>query len=177
MSHPRINAIAAVGRNREIGKGGALIWKFDTDYQWMRSIIDGHPLIMGRRTYESIGRELEYSQSVVITSRNAYRSPYPNASRTHLAHSLEDAIDTAAMLAPAGEVFIFGGAQVYEEALPRTDQLYIAEIDATDKEADSRFPPYCEFTEVVEEIPATERGVSLVMRTLTRAEGVGSAIT
>lgn len=163
MEKPRISAIAAVGKNRELGKQNSLIWKFDADFVRLKKLINGHPLIMGRATYESIGMELPHSPCVVITRDTNYQSPYKNTKHTHIVHNLDEAIDKAVAIEhehdhEEKEVFIFGGSQVYSAALAQTDRLYLTEIDATDPEADVFFPHYDEFKKHVEDVVEHEEG-------------------
>jgi dihydrofolate reductase len=173
MKEPRISAIVALGQNREIGKQDRLLWRLDGDFARMKELIKGHPLIMGRRTYESIGRELP-SPSVVITSDQNYTSPYTNAKHTFVTTSLEEALTKAKEIEGASdndekEVFIFGGSRVYSDALPQTERLYITEIEATDSEADSFFPEYKDdFTKVLEETASEENGINYRLLTLGR---------
>lgn len=173
MNEPRISAIVAVGKNREIGKRDHLLWRLDGDFARMKKLIEGHPLIMGRRTYESIGRELT-SPSVVITSDQNYTSPYANAKHTFVTTSLEEALTKAKEVENTSnnaepEIFIFGGSRVYTDALPYTERLYVTEIEATDEDADSFFPEYKDdFPKVLEETANEEDGINYRLLTLSR---------
>ena len=173
MKEPRISAIVSVGKNREIGKQDHLLWRLDGDFARMKELIKGHPLIMGRRTYESIGCELP-SPSVVITSDPDYTSPYAKANHTFVVTSMEAALAKAQEIENTSindekEIFIFGGSRVYTDALPYTGRLYVTEIEATDPEADSFFPEYKhEFPQVLEEIVQEENGISYKLLTLDR---------
>lgn len=173
MKEPRISAIVAIGQNREIGKQDRLLWRLDGDFTRMKELIKGHPLIMGRRTYESIGRELP-SPSVVITSDPDYTSPYAKASHTFVVTSMETALAKAKEIENTSnnaepEIFIFGGSRVYTDALPYTQRLYVTEIEATDEDADSFFPAYKnEFNKIVEETANQENGISYRLLTLSR---------
>lgn len=144
----RVSMIAAIGRNRELGKGNELLWRIPDDLKRVRTLTAGHPLVMGRKTFDSIisavGKPLPGRTSVVVTRDLAWQ--YDGAIVTH---SIEEGIE-AAKKAPGGEeVFIFGGAQIYTEALPMADKLYLTLID-DEKEADSFFPSYeSEFAKVV----------------------------
>lgn len=138
---PKINAIAAIGENRELGKNSDLIWKLAEDFKRMKELVSGKPLIMGRNTYESIGRELPYSPSIVITSNTDYKSPFINSTQTHIVHSLNEAVQKAGELND-DEAFIFGGARVYEDAMPLIDTLYLTRVLARDDAADTHFPEF-----------------------------------
>lgn len=144
MQTPRISSIAAIGRNRELGKQNGLIWRITADLARVKALTTGHPIIMGRKTYESIGRPLPNRTNIVITR---------NPTTIHgciVALSLEQAL-TLARDVEDEEIFIFGGASIYAEALPYTDRLYLTMIDAEDAAADAFFPEYTDFTTVVSE--------------------------
>ena len=141
---PRVSIIAAIGKNRELGKQSDLIWRIGPDLKRVKELTMGHPIIMGRKTYESIGRPLPGRTNIIIT-----RHPTTIAGcavALSLPHALELASDT-----DPDEIFIFGGAGVYAEALPVTDRLYLTLIDAEDPDADVFFPEYPAFTHVVAE--------------------------
>src|SRR6185503_7742279 len=107
-----ISAIAAIGRNRELGKGNQLIWQIPDDLKRFKSLTTGHPIIMGRKTFDSIGRVLPNRTNIVIT-----RDTHWNHEGVVVAHSVEDAIEKGKAL-DQSEIFIIGGAQIYEAALP-----------------------------------------------------------
>ncbi len=135
----RVSIVVAIGKNREIGKGNTLLWHIPEDLKRFKALTLGHPCIMGRKTFESIvamiKKPLPGRTNVVITRDTSWK--YDGVVS---AHSVEDAIKKAKALDPE-EVFIIGGAQIYESALPYTDRLYLTIIDDT-KEADTYFPPY-----------------------------------
>ncbi len=142
---PIVSAIAAIGRRRELGLENKLLWHIPDDLKRFKELTAGHPVIMGRKTFESIigylGKPLPDRTSVVVTRDMSWS--YPDAV---VASSVEDAILKAG---DVGEVFIIGGAQIYEAALPHTNKLYLTIID-DQKEADSFFPAYeTEFTKEV----------------------------
>lgn len=172
LNQPRISAIAAIGKNRELGKNNSLIWKFEEDFKHLKKIIKGHTLIMGRKTYESIGCELP-SPSVVVTRDLEYKSPYKKCDHTFVVNSLNSALAKASDIETQNdlekkEVFIFGGSQIYQEALPQTNRLYLTLIDKTDPEADSFFPDYSEFTREIENREVIEKDTRLNFLTLER---------
>ncbi len=142
MNTPRISIIAAVGRNRELGKNNELIWRIPADLKRVKGLTTGHPIIMGRKTYDSIGHPLPNRTNIVITN-----------SHTHIDgclvfDSLRKGIEAAKDI-DSEEVFIFGGARIYNEALPFTDRLYLTVIDAEGEDADAFFPDYATFTKEV----------------------------
>jgi len=145
-----VAAVVAIGRNRELGKDNKLLWKIPADVQRFRDLTRGHPLIMGRKTFESIlgyrGSPLPDRTNIVITRDKAYK--HEGVITTH---SLEEALEAARKAPGAEEIHIGGGAELYKEALPIIDKLYLTLIDAED-EADTFFPPYeKEFTKVLHE--------------------------
>lgn len=119
--------IAAVGRNREIGKKGGLIWRLSGDMKYFKDTTLGHTVVMGRKTYESIpgGKGLPGRKNVVLSRKNG---------------DVKQIIDE--LLKSPEEVFVIGGGSVYEMLLPFSDRLYLTEIDAEDKEADTFFPEF-----------------------------------
>ena len=136
-----ISLIAAIGKNNELGKGNNLLWKMPADMEHFKKITSGHPVIMGRKTFESIGKPLPNRQNIVITRDKAYLRHDVDA-----VHSLEEAMKTAKtspspLLEGEGkEVFIIGGAEIYKQAMSFADKLYITHIEAEDKNADVFFP-------------------------------------
>lgn len=128
-----ISMIVAVARNGVIGHANGLIWHISEDLRRFKAITTGHPVIMGRKTFESIGRPLPGRTNVVIT-RNGHFRP----EGCLVADSFEKAV---AMFPPDEEAFVIGGAQVYAQALPIAQRLYLTEIEA-DYEGDTRFPDW-----------------------------------
>lgn len=136
MDNPRISAIAAIGTNRELGKANDLIWRIPADLKRLKGLTNGKPIIMGRKTYESIGRPLPNRTNIVISRDTAYDAPGCTVVTT-----LDAALE-AAHATETDEIFIFGGAAIYELAMPQTTHLYLTIIDGTDPEADTFFPAY-----------------------------------
>ncbi|MGC4060656.1 MAG: dihydrofolate reductase [Aquabacterium sp.] len=136
--------IAAVASNRAIGKDNALLWRLSEDMQFFKRTTMGCPVIMGRKTYESIGRPLPGRRNIVI-SRNASWQ----ATGVETASSLQAAL---ALVADADKAFVIGGAQIYAEALPQVDEIVLTEIDKA-FEGDAFFPEWhrAQFTEVARE--------------------------
>ena len=123
--------IAAVARNGVIGDGNALPWRLPADLKRFRALTTGHAVIMGRRTWESIGRALPDRQNIVVTRQPAYA-----ADGAAVRASLDEALQAVTLPAPA---FCIGGADMYALALPRATLLHLTEIDR-DFEGDTRFP-------------------------------------
>jgi dihydrofolate reductase len=129
-----IQVIAAVARNRVIGNGNQLPWRLPADLKRFKALTMGHVLIMGRKTFDSIGRALPGRTTIVIT-----RDPTWKREGVEVAHSLDEAL----AIAGAREVFIAGGAEIYAQSLARADRLQLTVIDA-DFEGDARFPEWDE---------------------------------
>jgi dihydrofolate reductase len=128
---PRITLAAAVARNGVIGAGGRLPWRASDDLRRFKALTLGHPVIMGRTTFESIGRALPGRVNIVLTRTSGWRAP-----ETVVAADFDAAIACAG---PAAEIFVIGGAEVYAAALGRADRIQLTRIDA-DVEGDVRFP-------------------------------------
>ncbi len=140
---PIVSAIAAISeKDRGIGKDNDLLWKIPEDLKRFKEITLGHPIIMGRKNFESIGRALPKRMNIVITRDSAY-----HAENCVIVHSVEEAIAKAKLL-DNEEVFIIGGGEIYKQALPFTDRLYLTIIHA-EKPADVFFPDYSQFTNVI----------------------------
>ena len=129
-----IALIAAMARNRMIGKEGRIPWDLPQDRQYFRDLTMGQAVVMGRRTYEEIGRPLPGRLTIVVSSTRTYQEEHLLTVR-----SLSEAIAAA----DGHDVFIAGGTCLYVEALPLADFLYLTEIDA-DYEGDTLFPEFAE---------------------------------
>ncbi|HEY6075798.1 MAG TPA: dihydrofolate reductase [Gaiella sp.] len=127
-----VTILAAVGRNGVIGVDGGLPWHLPDELQLFKELTLGHVLVMGRRTYESVGRPLPGRTTVVVTRR-----PDWEAVGALRAGSVEEALTTASEI--DDQVFVVGGAQVYAEALPAADRLALTFVDA-EPEGDTMFP-------------------------------------
>lgn len=161
MTAPRISIIVAIGKNRELGKNNELIWRISPDLKRVKELTTGHPIIMGRKTFESIGRPLPNRTNIVISRAQVC------IESCLVFDSLAKGIE-AAKAVETEEIFIFGGASIYAEALPLTDRLYLTIIDAEDKDADVFFPDYSEFTKIISEEKHTENDPPFTWYTLER---------
>lgn len=133
----RIVLIAAVGRHREIGRDNDLLWRTREDQLHFKQTTMGHPVVMGRRTWDSLPerfRPLPGRRNLVV-SRNAALT----TEGAEVAPSLDAAL---AAVADAPTVFVIGGAQLYALALPRADGLVLTEVDAAFEGADAHFPDW-----------------------------------
>ena len=133
----RIAAIVAMGRNRAIGKENSLLWKLPGDLPRLKKITMGKPLIMGRKTFESIGKPLPGRTNIVVTRQQDYR-PEGCVIVRDPAAALATAISTAEA-DQADEVIVFGGADIYGALLGKTDRIYLTDVDDR-PEADAFFP-------------------------------------
>ena len=139
-----INIIAAVARNGIIGGDNSLLWHISEDLKRFKALTTGHPVIMGRKTWESLGRPLPGRTNVVISRNREF-----SAAGCLTAGSLGEALK---LFAPDTELFIIGGGQIYAAAMPLADKIYLTLVDA-DYEGDTFFPaiPTGEWTEVSRE--------------------------
>lgn len=134
LSPPVLTLIAAVAKNRVIGHENTLPWQLPEDLRHFKTLTLGHPIIMGRKTWASIGRPLPGRTNIVIT-----RDPGFTANGVMVVHSLQDAIDRATV--GTDEIFIIGGAEIYRQALPLARRLQLTEIDR-DYTGDTFFPEW-----------------------------------
>ncbi|RZS86159.1 dihydrofolate reductase [Pigmentiphaga kullae] len=124
--------IVAYASNRVIGRDNALPWRLRGDLAHFKRTTLGHPIVMGRKTWESLGRPLPGRQNIVVTRDPAYA-----AEGATVVHTLEEALAAAG---DAGQVFVIGGAQIYAAALDRADMLIATEVHA-EVPGDAWFPP------------------------------------
>lgn len=129
-----ISTIVAVAENGVIGNKNALLWHISEDLKHFKAVTSGHPVIMGRKTFESLGRPLPNRTNVVITRQ---RIEIPGCT---VVHSLSEAL---ALFSEDEEVFIIGGAQIYAEALPLSDCFYLTRV-MHPYQGDTSFPEWDE---------------------------------
>lgn len=136
---PRVAFVVAVAENGVIGRGGELPWRLPSDLKRFRQLTLGKPIIMGRKTYASIGRPLDGRDSIVLSAR---REDYPAG--VHVAASIEEALGLAARLAGArgvDEIAVIGGAEVFGAALPFAERIYLTLVHANPA-GDRRLSPF-----------------------------------
>jgi dihydrofolate reductase len=159
----RIALIASVARNGAIGKGNDLLWREPLDLQHFRRTTLGCPVVMGRRTWESLParfRPLPGRTNIVVT-----RNPAWQADGAQAAPSLDAAL---ALVREAPKVFVIGGGELYAAAMPLADELVLTEVDAV-FDADTFFPPYADrFVEVAREAHRDASGVRFAFVTYRR---------
>lgn len=149
-AHPLLSLIAVVARDGGIGHQNALLWHLSEDLKHFKSATLGCPVIMGRKTWDSIGRPLPGRRNMVVTRNAAW-----NATGAEAAADLASALK---LVSGAPKVFVIGGAQLYAAALPFADELVLTEVDAQ-APADTFFPPWerSAFTEIHRD-PHTDSG-------------------
>lgn len=151
-----ISIIVAMDEKRGIGKDNKLLWHIPEDLQRFKKLTSGHPIIMGRKTYESIGRVLPNRTNIIVTRDQSYNIP-----GAIICHSLNEAIQKSeGILKPASqrgeraqddtkkEIFIIGGGQIFQQALPLASKLYLTIVEGN-FDADTFFPDYSEFNKIV----------------------------
>lgn len=119
---PEVVLIVAMGRNRVIGDGRSMPWHLPADLAFFKRTTMGHPLVMGRATYDSIGRALPGRRTIVVTRQSDWTRP-----DVEVAHGLAEAL---ALAGPSGPVFVAGGGQIYAQAMSVADTLVVTEVDA-----------------------------------------------
>ena len=127
-----ISVIVAVAENGTIGDNNTLLWHITEDMKRFRQLTMGHPVVMGRKTYDSLGRPLPNRRNVVISRQDLA------IEGCEVAHSLEEAL---ALFQAEEEVFIIGGAQIYAEAMPVADRFYLTVVEHP-YEGDTLFPAW-----------------------------------
>jgi len=143
----RVSIIVAMDKNRLIGGENKLLWNIPGELKRFKEITTGHPIIMGRKTHQSIGRVLPNRTNIIIT-----RDPDYKVEGAIVVNSLEQAIKAAenviateAKQSEPPEIFVIGGGQIYQQALPLADRLYVTVVDG-EYEGDTYFPDYSEFS-------------------------------
>ncbi len=139
-----LSFIAAIGKNHELGFGNQLPWHLPDDLKRFKDITRGHTVLMGRKTYDSIGRPLPDRRNIIITRDTTFVAP-----GIEVAHSLDEALRLASLdngkrfeeVPEEPEVFVIGGGQVFTEALPRAQKMYLSHVE-TALPADSFFPKF-----------------------------------
>lgn len=168
----RLTFVVAAARNGVIGAGNVTPWRLPSDLRRFRELTWGKPLIMGRRTFESIGRPLAGRETIVLTRDPAFFAP-----GAHVAHSPEKALRDAERLAEAmaaQEIAVAGGAQIYAALLTRADVIHLTEV-ALAPAGDTAFPPLApeEWREIARTTPprAQEDEADFSFVTLERVRG------
>lgn len=141
----KISIIAAIGKNRELGKANKLLWHIPEDLKRFKQITSGHAVIMGQRTFESIGRLLPDRTNIILTheadvfSKDS-RLHGNNLTKSKVVSSVDEALHEAKRVEKE-EVFVIGGGMIYKQFLPLADKLYLTLVEG-EYEADTFFPDY-----------------------------------
>jgi dihydrofolate reductase len=161
MTLPAISMIVARSRNHVIGRNNQMPWKISADLQFFKRVTMGFPVIMGRKTWESIGRPLPGRRNIVVS-----RNPSLTLAGAEVSGSLDQALQH---LSDSPRVFVIGGEQLFSQAFSKADQLYITEIDLEVEGGDTFFqiPNPDEWVEI-ERTPGDEGGISFHFLTLKR---------
>jgi dihydrofolate reductase len=130
---PQLTAIVAMTADRVIGRDGSLPWQLPDDLAFFKRTTSGHPVVMGRKTYESIGRPLPKRRNIVLT-----RDPVWSAAGVEVIHKPEDLSSLPEL---EGRVFIIGGSEIYTAFMPMIDELLVSHVFATHK-GDTHFPEF-----------------------------------
>jgi len=148
----KLSLIVAIAKNGVIGLNNTLPWHLPEDLKRFKALTMGHHIVMGRKTYDSLGRLLPGRTTVIVTRNKNY-----HVEGALIAHSLPEALSQCA---DDDEVFLIGGAELYQAGLTLADKLYITEIDL-EVEGDAHFPPipHAEFQEVAREAHVSEKGM------------------
>lgn len=147
-----ISMICAVGKNLAIGRDNKLIWDLPNDLKHFRDVTAGHTVIMGDKTFESIGRPLPNRKNIVVTLLENYQVPGCEV-RNSLEEVLREYKNTKE------EVFVIGGATIYKLSLPYADKLYLTLVDDAPADADAFFPDYTEFKKEISREEREENGI------------------
>ena len=141
-------AIAALGENRVIGAGGKIPWRLPEDMKFFKAQTTGHTVVMGRKTWESLGRPLPNRRNVVVSRTLAPGGgTLPGAVVVGSLNALE-------ALPPSGDIWIIGGAEIYTLAMPRCSELYLTQVKGQ-FDGDTFFPPYEQLFDPVETVMET----------------------
>jgi len=161
MTQPAISMIVARSRNHVIGRDNQMPWKISADLQFFKRVTMGYPVIMGRKTWESIGRPLPGRRNIVVSRNASYE-----LAGAELASSLDEALNR---LSEAPRVFVIGGEQLFMQAFDRADKLFITEIEMDIDGGDTFFevPKESDWQEV-ERTPGSENGIDFHFVTLER---------
>lgn len=168
MHSQKISIIVAMDEKRGIGEKNDLLFRIPEDAKRVRSFTRGHPLVMGRKTFASLGRLLPNRSHVVVTHdpESLKTIPYqPDA----IASSVQEGIEKAKTFPGADEIFIFGGGQIYKEAVEQNvvDRLYLTIVKGV-HDADTFFPEYPKFTKVLEKEEREADGYQYTFLTLEK---------
>lgn len=164
MPHPRLTLIAAVARNRAIGLNNQLPWHLPEDLKHFRNVTRGHPVIMGRKTWESLPdsfRPLPGRLNLVMSRQKDYEAPG--------ARKVDSLSEALAVVSNTPEAFVIGGAELYAQALPQANRLILTEVE-TDVAGDAWFPEFDRtlWLESSREVHVSQQGLTFAFVTYER---------
>lgn len=158
-----ISLIAIIAKNRAIGFNNKLLYNIPEDMKHFQSITTGHAVIMGENTFHSLNdKPLPKRLNIILTKKENF-----TAAGCLIAHSLEESIKLA-KAQNSDEIFFIGGGQIYKQALPLADKLYLTIVDDEPKQADTFFPDYSEFKNIIKIENKTSSGYKYSFVELTR---------
>lgn len=137
MAGPIVSLVVAVSTNGVIGANNALPWRLPSELRRFKALTMGHPVVMGRRTHEAIGRALPGRDNIVVTTGEVVNDP-----SVHTVNSVEEALALASRFAATrkkDEIMVIGGAQIYEQLRPKSERVYLTRVHM-EAEGDAKFP-------------------------------------
>ena len=146
----QISIIAAIGKNRELGKDNKLLWHIPQDLKHFKKLTQNHVVIMGRKTFQSIGKPLPKRVNIIITRNKNFSPP-----SCLVFNSFKKALKEAKKRERKGEVFVIGGGEIYKQAISFAGKLYLTIVDTRlpagqeNSEADTYFPDYSDFKKTI----------------------------
>mgnify|MGYP001565573672 FL=1 len=158
---PTISLIAAMSENRVIGNKGKIPWYIKDDFIRFKTLTTGHPIIMGRITFESIGRVLPNRTNIIVTRDRNFK-----VKDALVVHTVDEALSEAEKL-DQQDIFIVGGAQIYKQAIMLADKLYLTLVKGNFT-GDAYFPDYSEFSHIISENKIFTDGLEYTFMELTR---------
>lgn len=158
-----VSIVVAIAENNAIGKNNQLLWHLPADLKHFKQITTGHTIVMGRKTFDSIGRPLPNRRNIVVTRTAGLQIP-----GAEVTHSIAAAL---ALCTEEGEVFIIGGSEIYTSALSLTDRVYLTRVHAS-YDADAFFPEIdfdtWKETDIEKHLPDEKNHVAYTFSTLLR---------
>lgn len=161
MTKPKISIICCIAKNLGIGKDNKLLWNIPEDLKHFKKITEGHVVIMGSKTFDSMGKPLPKRTNIVVANDINYK-----ADGCLMARSLEEAFEIGKKLEKK-EIFIIGGGSIYKQTIGLADKLYLTVVDDS-PQADTFFPDYSEFKKVISSEPASNEKYSFTYLELER---------
>ena len=159
---PKVSMICVISKNFGIGFKNKLLFDISSDLKYFHRITDGHPVIMGRKTYNSIGHPLSNRLNIILSRDDSLEIP-----DCKICHTIDDALKIACEN-DQDEIFIIGGGMVYREGIKHANRLYLTIVDE-ETQADTFFPDYSDFTKVVSSVDSVDNGYKIKYLILERS--------